>query len=133
EVVRLIERLRAARAVAPPSKPNVSSSPPSSVETPPQVATKRDSGRRMLWIAGAAVLLALGTLVARRARQSATPSPTTADKHARSPVAERLYADGLRAFFQFDSDAAARLFNDAIKEDSSFAMAVYFSWRSEAR
>lgn len=50
----------------------------------------------------------------------------------RSPVAFRLYEEGLRAFFRLDAPAASRLFRAAMREDSTFAMAVYYAWRSAA-
>jgi tetratricopeptide (TPR) repeat protein len=48
----------------------------------------------------------------------------------RSPIAYRFYEEGLRAIYQFDSYAAFRLFQSAIREDSTFAMATYYAWRS---
>ncbi len=48
----------------------------------------------------------------------------------RSPVAFRLYEEGLRAFFQFDAPAASRLFRAALREDSTFALAAYYAWRA---
>ena len=59
-----------------------------------------------------------------------TPSGSLADVSTRSPLAYRLYEEGLRAFFQYDAPAAARLFRAAIREDSSFAMATYYAWRT---
>ena len=47
----------------------------------------------------------------------------------RSPIAYRLYDDGLRAFYQFDIAEASRLFRAAIREDSTFAMATYYAWQ----
>jgi DNA-binding SARP family transcriptional activator/TolB-like protein len=68
-------------------------------------------------------------LIAADLRTSATRG-TLADLSTRSPVAYRLYDDGLRAFYQFDSYAANRLFHAAIREDSMFAMATYYAWRA---
>ncbi|MDQ6886131.1 MAG: hypothetical protein M3068_02440 [Gemmatimonadota bacterium] len=61
------------------------------------------------------------------------PAPTgsLAEVTTRSPIAYRLYEEGLRAFFQYDVYAANRLFHAAIREDSGFAMATYYAWRSE--
>ena len=59
------------------------------------------------------------------------PSGTLAEVSTRSPIAYRLYEEGLRAYYQFDAYAANRLFNAAIREDSTFAMATYYAWRSE--
>jgi DNA-binding SARP family transcriptional activator/TolB-like protein len=60
----------------------------------------------------------------------AAPSRSLADVSTRSPLALRYYEDGLRAFYQFDAYAANRLFRAAIREDSMFAMATYYAWRS---
>jgi DNA-binding SARP family transcriptional activator/tetratricopeptide (TPR) repeat protein len=59
-----------------------------------------------------------------------TPSGSLAQVSTNSPIAYRLYEEGLRAFFQFDAPAAARLFRAAIQEDSTFAMATYYAWRT---
>ena len=59
------------------------------------------------------------------------PTASLGEVATRSPLAYRLYEEGLRAFFQFDAYAANRLFNAAVKEDSAFAMAAYYAWRSE--
>lgn len=59
------------------------------------------------------------------------PSGTLAEVSTRSPIAYRLYEEGLRAYYQFDGYAANRLFHAAIREDSTFAMATYYAWRSE--
>jgi TolB-like protein len=58
------------------------------------------------------------------------PKGTLADVSTRSPIAYRLYNDGLRAFYQFDAYAANRLFHAAVREDSMFAMATYYAWRA---
>jgi DNA-binding SARP family transcriptional activator/tetratricopeptide (TPR) repeat protein len=60
------------------------------------------------------------------------PTTTLAEVSTRSPLALRLYEEGLRSFFQYDVHAAGRLFRAAIQEDSTFAMAVYYAWRSAA-
>jgi DNA-binding SARP family transcriptional activator/TolB-like protein len=62
----------------------------------------------------------------------AAPTGSLAEVSTRSPIAYRLYEEGLRAFFQFDSYAAYRLFSAAVREDSTFAMATYYAWRSAA-
>lgn len=61
----------------------------------------------------------------------ATPVRALGDVATRSPLAYRLYEEGLRAFFQYDVFAANRLLRSAVAEDSSFAMAMYYAWRSE--
>lgn len=60
----------------------------------------------------------------------APPTRSLAEVSTRSPVAFRLYEEGLRAFHAFDPFTADRLFNAALAEDSTFAMATYYAWRS---
>ena len=60
----------------------------------------------------------------------AAPTGSLAEVSTKSPTTYRLYEDGLRAFYQTDAYAANRLFRAAILEDSSFAMATYYAWRS---
>jgi DNA-binding SARP family transcriptional activator/TolB-like protein len=57
------------------------------------------------------------------------PTQSLADVTTRSPIAYRFYEEGLRAFYQFDAYAANRLFQSAVREDSTFAMATYYAWR----
>ena len=64
------------------------------------------------------------------------PAPNTslADISTRSPIAYRLYEEGLRAFYQSHSvEEANRLLREAIREDSTFVMAVYYTWRIARR
>ena len=61
----------------------------------------------------------------------AAPDRSLGDVATRSPLAYRMYEEGLRAFFQFDVYAANRLLHAAVREDSGFVMAVYYAWRSE--
>jgi DNA-binding SARP family transcriptional activator len=49
-----------------------------------------------------------------------------------SPVAQRLYDEGLRAFYRSDTSSAERLFRAAAREDSTHVMSSYFVWRVEA-
>lgn len=58
------------------------------------------------------------------------PRGSLAEVSTRSPVAYRFYEEGLRALYQYDAYAANRLFRSAIREDSSFAMATYYAWRT---
>lgn len=53
-----------------------------------------------------------------------------AELTTRSPLAYRFYEEGLRAFHQVDHFAARRLFQSALREDSTFALAAYYVWRS---
>jgi DNA-binding SARP family transcriptional activator/predicted Zn-dependent protease len=48
-----------------------------------------------------------------------------------SLVAYRFYEEGLRAFYQGDDHAAYRLFQAALEEDSTFAMAAYYTYRTQ--
>jgi DNA-binding SARP family transcriptional activator len=47
----------------------------------------------------------------------------------RSPIALRLYEEGLRAYYLSDPQSAQRLFREALVEDSTFALAAYYSYR----
>lgn len=46
-----------------------------------------------------------------------------------SPTAYLLYEEGLRAYYQFDVNAAYRLMTAALQRDSTFAMAAYWVWQ----
>ncbi len=63
------------------------------------------------------------------ARGLRLPSPRTsvAEATTASPIAYRLYEEGLRAFYQYDHAAARRLMEAALAEDSTFAMAAYYA------
>ena len=58
------------------------------------------------------------------------PTGSLAEVSTRSPVAYGFYEEGLRALYQYDAFAANRLFQLAVREDSNFAMAVYYAWRA---
>jgi DNA-binding SARP family transcriptional activator/tetratricopeptide (TPR) repeat protein len=47
------------------------------------------------------------------------------DVTTRSEIAHRFYAEGLRARASYDVEAARRLFGEALREDSLFAMAAF--------
>lgn len=68
-------------------------------------------------------------LVANDLRVTA-PSGSLAEVSTRSPIAYRMYEEGLRALYQYDPASANRLFRAAIADDSMFAMATYYAWRS---
>jgi DNA-binding SARP family transcriptional activator/tetratricopeptide (TPR) repeat protein len=53
-----------------------------------------------------------------------------ADVTTRSLVAYRFYQQGLRFYFRGDMDAALRLFEAALEEDTTFAMAAYYAAQS---
>lgn len=64
-------------------------------------------------------------LVSRDLRLSSPLGPV-ADATTNSLVAYRFYEEGLRAYYQGDPDAARRLMNAALKEDSTFAVAAWY-------
>jgi DNA-binding SARP family transcriptional activator len=142
-VVQLLEGLRDPGVSAPNARTPTSSSPQFHAQPivfAPPISTRSslaarapESTRRRayLFLAGSAALIVVTALVTQLLRTSAAASTRDAGSRTRSALAERLYTDGLRAFYQFDDEEASRLFNAAIKEDSSFAMANYFAWRSE--
>jgi len=55
-----------------------------------------------------------------------SPRGSIAEATTRSPMAYRLYDEGLRAYFQGDLKAAQRFMDSALGEDSTFAMAAYW-------
>lgn len=55
-----------------------------------------------------------------------TPGGSVSDATTDSPIAYRLYEEGLRAYHQYDVAAARRLMEAALQEDSTFAMAAYY-------
>ena len=87
---------------------------------------------RLLLLGSAVIMLAAASSAPawRRALERTGPGDATPTS-ARSPLADRLYQEGLRAFYGSDGADASRLFNAAASEDSSFAMAAYFAWRAE--
>ena len=56
-----------------------------------------------------------------------TPTGSVADVTTRSLAAYNLYEQGLRAYYENDKRAAERFFEAALTEDSTFAMAAYYS------
>lgn len=60
------------------------------------------------------------------------PGGSLADVSTRSPIAYRLYVEGLRIMGQGDVHAAYRLFRSAAAEDSGFAMAAFQAFRVAA-
>lgn len=55
-----------------------------------------------------------------------TPGGSVSEATTDSPIAYRLYEEGLRAYYQYDAAAAKRLMEAALLEDSTFAMAAYY-------
>jgi DNA-binding SARP family transcriptional activator len=58
-----------------------------------------------------------------------SPAGSVSDATTQSPIAYRLYEEGLRAYYHYDNAAAGRLMEAALKEDSTFAMAAYYKAR----
>ena len=56
----------------------------------------------------------------------ASPSGSIADATTSSPLAYRLYEEGLRSYYQSDAKTAKRLMRAALEEDSTFALAAYY-------
>lgn len=54
-----------------------------------------------------------------------------ADVTTRSLVGYRFYEEGLHAYTRGDFRAAEQLFDAALREDSSFAMAAYYRWMAQ--
>ena len=59
----------------------------------------------------------------------AAPNGSLAEVTTTSPIAYRFYEEGLRAYYLADLSAARRLFQSAMREDSTFAMATFYAWR----
>jgi len=57
---------------------------------------------------------------------STAPRGTVADATTRSVSAYRLYEEGLRSYYLGDMASADRMFDAALSQDSTFAMAAYY-------
>ena len=68
------------------------------------------------------------SMTAAIARDLRLGSPATSISEATtaSPIAYRLYEEGLRALYLYDWSGAQRLMESALQEDSTFAMAAYY-------
>jgi len=75
-------------------------------------------------------LIDSATAAVTRDLQLRGPASSVAEVTTRSPIAYRTYEEGLRAFYQVDFYAAHRLFRSALAEDSTFALAAFYAWRS---
>ncbi|MGE0440188.1 MAG: BTAD domain-containing putative transcriptional regulator [Gemmatimonadales bacterium] len=78
---------------------------------------------RLVLVDSATVLLAAGLRVAPPAKELGEVTST-------SPTALRLLEDGLSAYYDGRTDVAQRLFRAAMAEDTTFAMAAYYSYRA---
>lgn len=74
-----------------------------------------------------------GTARLADARGAARPPGSIADVTTASMAAYRLYEQGLRTYYEGDRRTAVRLFDAALAEDSSFAMAAYYRALAGAR
>ena len=61
------------------------------------------------------------------------PAGSISEVTTQSEVAYRFYAEGLRAYYRGDRPAARQLFDAALGEDSTLAMAAFYRGASEAR
>jgi DNA-binding SARP family transcriptional activator/TolB-like protein len=77
-----------------------------------------------------AVVDSVTALVAADLRLS-QPLGGLAEVTTHSPIAYRLYEEGLRAFYQGDAVTARQLFRSATQEDSTFALAAYYTLLSD--
>jgi len=59
-------------------------------------------------------------------RELASPRSSVAEATTSSPIAYRLYEEGLRAYTRVEHQTAQRLMYAALQEDSTFAMAAYY-------
>jgi DNA-binding SARP family transcriptional activator len=72
------------------------------------------------------VLVDSATSDLARTLQVRAPALRVADVTTASLVAHRFYEEGLRAYYQGDARSGLGLFQAALAEDSSFAMAAYY-------
>jgi tetratricopeptide (TPR) repeat protein len=87
---------------------------------------------RTVLLASVVAALAVGTASAVVVRRPVQPSGAgTSPVPAAPVVAERLYQEGLRAYYQLDLHGARRLFRAALAEDSGFAAAAHFAITTE--
>ena len=83
---------------------------------------------------GVAVVLGrnLGWRITDSADASSPPSAASVvagsrdDVTTRSATAYRLYQEGIRAYYELDTQTAGRLMKAALRDDSTFAMAAYY-------
>jgi DNA-binding SARP family transcriptional activator/TolB-like protein len=83
-------------------------------------------------VSGSDRVALLDSVTALIAADLRVPAPNTsvAEISTRSPLAYRLYEEGLRALYQFHNvDEANRLLREATREDSTFVAAAYHTWR----
>lgn len=136
---REVGRSRKAMTASPPVTVSAAASgapvvPASRPSRPSRPSTgKRSAVRRSVapWIGLVAIVLVGAAAALWRTTRASGSSASAAESGTSSPLAKRIYEEGLRAFYQSDPASASRLFMAALKEDSSFVMATYFAWRSE--
>ena len=91
--------------------------------------------RQALTVEGSDAFALADSAAARFAAQFGRPQPTPglASVTSRSLLAHDLYNQGLRTYYRDgDYPSAIRLFQDALGQDTTFAMAAYYLGRSEA-
>jgi DNA-binding SARP family transcriptional activator/tetratricopeptide (TPR) repeat protein len=72
-----------------------------------------------------ALIDSMTSAIARDLRLRSPPGSIT-EATTGSPIAYRLYEEGLRALYHYDQAAGRRLMAAAVEEDSTFAMAAYY-------
>jgi DNA-binding SARP family transcriptional activator len=97
------------------------STPPAAV---PALTARPASGRRLTRRVAAVGLVAAGALVTWAAGLAFTERARAAS--APAGAAHRLYQEGLRAYYLYDFGSAQRLIREALRDDSTFAMAAYY-------
>jgi tetratricopeptide (TPR) repeat protein len=88
---------------------------------------------RPVLLAAVLAALAFGTAAAVLVRRPIQPSGAGPSPPAAPVVAQRLYQEGLRAYYQLDLHGARRLFRAALAEDSGFAAAAHYVITTEWR
>ena len=88
-----------------------------------------------LTVSGRDIFELVDSGTARLAAQVGTTGPagSISEVTTRSEVAYRFYTEGLRAYYRGDRPSARRLFDAALGEDSTLAMAAFYRGRSENR
>lgn len=127
EVLALMEELqRAANLAIPPELPprfEAATAPAAALPPPAPAAAPRS--RRRGWVVAALLLCILGLGAAIRWSPWGRPDPGRQSGTV-SPVARRLYEEGLASFQVNRAEVARPLMEAALREDSLFAMAAYY-------
>jgi DNA-binding SARP family transcriptional activator len=119
-----------------PAQAEYGSMPRRGPEPGPRRAVQLRSAVRaavLFLLVASGVVAARGFTDASRAGDQASPLPSLQPPGTHSPVASRLFEEGLRAHYRENVRAAYRLFAAALAEDSSFALAAYYAGLSLER